>query len=788
MRSAALVPAMLTMVLFLSCAGSRQLPERPARGPALIPRPAQMRLTEGHFRLDAATTLMIQPLDSLREVADYLAGLIRQGSGWQLAQGAGAYAESSAIVLQLVDSSAALGREGYRLEIQPQEILIQAAAPAGIFYGIQTLRQLWPVEWQRPAPPPQTDPVLIPCMSITDQPRYTWRGGMLDVVRHYFPKEFIYRYIDYLAMNKLNTFHWHLTDDQGWRIEIKRYPNLARVGAWRVDRESEPWNKRKLQQPGETPSYGGLYTQAEIRDIVAYARSRFITIVPEFEMPAHAGAALAAYPRYSCSGGPFTVSPGGVWPIVNLFCAGNDSTFTFLQNILDEIIDLFPGTYIHLGGDEADKSEWKKCPKCQARIRSEQLADETALQGYFMRRMEAYLASRGRRMIGWDEILEGGVPARATVMSWRGMSGGIAAARTYHDVVMAPTDYCYFDYYQGAPEYEPLAIGGYVPLERVYAFEPTPDSLSAVQATHILGCQANLWTEFIATPEHAEYMLFPRLLALAEVAWSPASARDWEDFLGRVVATMPRLEAMGIHAAQTIFNIQAELQRAPDGRSVEIGLRSLAPNNEIRYTLDNRPPTAASPLYAGPIALDRSATVMAGLFRNGLLQGKVVTVPFLTHLACGKRVSYGRPWSAKYAAAGAATLVDGRKGTLHYSDGAWQGFEQNNLEVVIDLGRKMEIHRISSSYLEEINSWIFGPSRVTYAFSDKGEVYITLADLPGAATHDQPDPAVQTFSRDFEDIEARYIKVVAANLGLCPPGHAGVGEKAWLFADEIIVE
>ena len=661
-------------------------------------------------------------------------------------------------------------------------MLVSAGSGKGLYYGAVTLAQLLS------SGDPAATSVRLPALHIDDAPRFGWRGVMLDSARHFQSVDDIKQLLDAMAQLKLDTFHWHLTDDQGWRIEIKRYPQLTSVGAWRVDRESDPWNQRKPQQPGEQATYGGFYTQAEIRDIVAYASSRFITIVPEIEMPAHAGAALAACPAYSCSGGPFTVSTGGVWPIVNLYCAGNDSTFTFLQNILDEVIDLFPGEYIHLGGDEADKSEWKKCPKCQARIHSEKLADETELQGYFMRRMENYLTSRGRRMIGWDEILEGGLPARAAVMSWRGMSGGIAAARAYHDVVMAPTDYCYFDYYQGVPDLEPPSIGGFVPLERVYAFEPTPDSLSAVQSTHILGCQANLWTEFIATPEHAEYMIFPRLFALAEVAWSPASARQWPNFLGRVVAAMPRLEAMGINASHTLFNVQAKLKRTSDGRNVEIALKSLAPSGEIRYTLDNSLPSAASQLYQKPIALDRSTTVRAGLFRDGMLSGKIVAVPFLTHLACGKKVTYSWPWSAKYAAAGSSALVDGRTGTLQYSDGAWQGFEQTNLEVVIDLGRKRAIHRITSSYLEDVSSWIFGPRAVTYSFSDKGEVYITLADLPGKSRDDDPKVAIRTFSSDFQDVEARYIKVTAANIGHCPPGHAGAGQKAWLFADEIIVE
>ncbi|MEK9137784.1 MAG: family 20 glycosylhydrolase, partial [Bacteroidota bacterium] len=335
----------------------------------------------------------------------------------------------------------------------------------------------------------------IPCVAIRDWPRFEWRGMHLDVSRHFLPKKFIKTYIDMLAMHKMNVFHWHLTDDQGWRLEIKKYPKLIEVTAWRVDREDQHWNHRDPPREGEKATYGGYYTQDEIREIVKYADERNITVVPEIEMPAHTTALLAAYPQYSCTGGPFDVPPGGVWPITDIFCAGNDSTFYFLQDVLTEVMDLFPGKYIHIGGDEADKKEWKACAKCQARIKQEELKDEAELQSYFVKRIEKFIVSKGRRLIGWDEILEGGLAPEATVMSWRGTEGGIAATRQGHDAVMTPGSHCYFDHYQGKQEFEPLAIGGYTPLSKVYSYEPIPDSLTPEEAKHILGAQGNVWTE-----------------------------------------------------------------------------------------------------------------------------------------------------------------------------------------------------------------------------------------------------------------------------------------------------
>ncbi|TET19155.1 MAG: beta-N-acetylhexosaminidase, partial [Candidatus Cloacimonadota bacterium] len=487
---------------------------------SIIPEPQKVEKLSGCFTFSRKTQIILHTdVPEAKCVVQYFADRLLNVAALELRISEKVTGRADNLIIFKQVQNENLGDEGYRLAVGKSKIVLEANQPMGLFYGVQTIFQLLPaeiyaeetnscVEWK------------IPCVKIFDKPRYSWRGMMLDVSRHFFPKEFIKDFIDYLAMHKMNKFHLHLNDDQGWRIEIKKYPKLTEIGAWRVDRDEQHWNSRGRQKEGEEATYGGFYTQEDIKEIVAYAETRFITIVPEIEMPGHCLAALAAYPEYSCTGGPFTVPPGGVWPIKDIYCAGSDSTFEFLQGILTEVIALFPGEYVHIGGDEVNKQEWKKCHKCKERIKSEGLKDVKELQSYFTRRIEKFLISKNRRLIGWDEILEGGLAPDATVMSWRGIEGGIEAAQEGHDVVMSPTSHCYFDYYQGEPENEPMAIGGFLPLKKVYSFEPTPEELSSEEAEHILGAQANLWTEFIDTPEHAQYMTFPRIAAIAEVIWS----------------------------------------------------------------------------------------------------------------------------------------------------------------------------------------------------------------------------------------------------------------------------
>ena len=484
----------------------------------LIPKPQNIEHYSGSFVLNSKTVIQA---DKNSFEAKYLQQIIEQQLGLNLEITTSSKAKSKIIFVTKIIEEKKSFKEWYNLSISKNEVVIKATEDHGIFYAIQTLIQLLPLE--------KSLEIKIPCLSITDQPKFQWRGMHLDVSRHFIPKDFIKKYIDYLTMYKMNTFHWHLTDDQGWRIEIKKYPKLTEVGAWR----NGSMIGHYTDQTFDDIRYGGFYTQEEIKEIVAYAKERHITIVPEIEMPGHALAALASYPEFSCTGGPFEV--GKTWGVLeDVFCP-KDETFTFLENVLSEVMELFPSEYIHIGGDESPKIRWKSCPHCQKRIKEEHLKDEHELQSYFIQRIEKFVNSKGRKIIGWDEILEGGLAPNAAVMSWRGTEGGIAAAKQKHFVVMSPGSHCYFDHYQGEPKNEPIAFGGYTNVEKVYSFNPIPKELSAEESKYILGAQANLWTEYINTPEQVEYMIFPRIAALSEVLWGTSDPNNYKEFEKRLI-------------------------------------------------------------------------------------------------------------------------------------------------------------------------------------------------------------------------------------------------------------
>jgi len=767
--------------LFLSCKPNKTFTESEL---SLIPQPQNRSLGKSSFRFNKGTKLVTESIEQ-KLIAAQFADLIKKSTGWKLDIVVGGDDGSNQVYFR---TEQMMEPESYTLEVSEKHIEIKAAKPAGFFYALQTLRQLLPPEIES-AKMENVD-WLVPVISISDHPAFKWRGFMLDVSRHFFPKEDVLRMIDNLAMHKINTLHLHLVDDQGWRIEIKKYPRLTSIGAWRVDHEDKPWNSRPKQQMGEPATYGGFYTQDDIREMVAYAQSRFITIVPEIEMPAHVTSALAAYPYLSCTGGPFTVLPGGVWPVTDIYCAGKDSTFLFLEDVLSEIIDLFPSKYIHIGGDEATKVQWEKCVYCKKRLKTEGLKDMNELQSYFIRRIEKFIHSKGRVLLGWDEILEGGLPAEATVMGWRGYKGGIEAANQGHDVVMTPTDDCYFDYLQGPANLEPLGIGGYLPLSKVYAFNPIPPELNAEAAKHIMGGQANLWTEYVPNIKHAEYMTFPRIAALAEALWSSDKVRNWEGFSHRIQLFMKRYDIVGINYAKSAYAVTSKAKINPiaigsDMNQLEVILNcefDPEDSGEIHTTIDGSEPNAFSTVYSEPIIIDHTLTLKAVSIVNGQPAEKAMSRTFNINKATGRPVTYLVPFSQRYLGSGKYTLVNGIRASTNYGDGEWQGWLGTNMEVVIALSKATEIHSITVGTLQDLGNSIFLPKKMVYLVSSDGVKFEQVAEVINDVDPNTGEKQLKDFAASFGPVTTNFVKVVAIK------GPTVDWNSKWIFVDEIVVE
>ncbi|MFO0837622.1 MAG: family 20 glycosylhydrolase [Phycisphaerae bacterium] len=594
--------ALFLVVTAQACAQSQPAPTFDPC--ALVPSPMRLERGAGDFHLTQRVAILrrmdsIAAKDAAALLAEYLGVAIGAAPSLVDAAADVTVAKDKMILITTTDADTALGEQGYTLDVEPSQIVLRATGAAGFFSGVQTIRQLVPATPLRVVRPD----VRVPAVRIVDVPRYAHRGFLLDCGRHFMPVEFVKRYIDLIAAHKLNVLHWHLTEDQGWRIEIRAFARLTQVGARRkATRDSE--------QPRDADGrYGGYYTQDQVREIVAFAAARGVTIIPEIEMPGHSLAALSAYPELSCGGGPFEVAT--TWGVFDdIYCAGNEKTFEFLERVLDEVIELFPSPFIHIGGDEAPKTRWKQCPRCQARIKGEGLKDENELQSYFVRRIERHLASRGRRLVGWDEILDGGIAEGATVQSWRGLSGAIAAAARGHDVISSPTSHCYLDYAQEKLPGEPTMMG-FLPLETVYAFEPTPKELSAENSRRILGLEANMWTEH-APASRVDWQVFPRLCALAEVGWSPANMRDLTEFQARMRSHYRRLDAWNVN-----YYIPAPRPHSAErefAQSIQLAFEAPALEGEIRYTRDGSEPTAQSERYDAPLRFTETTRVKARLF------------------------------------------------------------------------------------------------------------------------------------------------------------------------------
>ena len=750
---------------------------------SIIPKPTHLESSSSFIDIKSLKNIYLHN-NSIEEIncAKLFQGFLRPIN--QLHNSTEKEDEKNRIIIKY-DKSDIFKPEEYLLQVKDNNtVFLHSSSTSGLFYGFQSFRQLCPPELEKKKIPEVT---TIPVCKIVDIPKFPYRGMHLDVSRHFFDVSFIKTYLNMIALHKMNVFHWHLTDDNGWRIEIKKYPELIKKSAWRVDRTKQPWKEQDPILKDEKPTYGGYYTQEEIREVVRYAAERNIMVIPEIEMPGHTSEVFAAYPNLSCNNDTLSVQPGTYWPTVDIFCAGNEDVFSFLEDVLTEIVDMFPAPYIHIGGDEAEKTYWKTCQKCQGRIKSEKLKNEEELQSYFIKRVETFILSKNKKLVGWDEILEGGLAKSATVMSWRGMAGGIEAANAGHEVVMCPTSHCYFDYYQASPNNSPVAFGGLVTLKKVYSFNPIPKGLHKDNQKNIIGGQGNLWTEYVQTPERAQYRVLPRMSALSEVLWSGPGVNTYENFFHRLNKLKNRFKNLGWTVSPGSFTVEISGTYNVETASTEVWLTSEKPGEEIRYTLNGTKPNRSSLLYTQPFFITESKKVTAGIFIEGQSPVEYSDQSFVFHKAMGKTVEYITLNNKKYPGSGKSTLINGFKGSVDFSDGSWQGWKSNDLEIVIDLKQKTNINFIASSFLEDHSSRIFLPEKVLLSFSNDGSNYSNLLQkkISIGAKNGQSN-RLEVLFKDIDQL-ARYVKIKGVGQKVCPEWHSAKGGHCWLFSDEIII-
>lgn len=746
-----MVRTVLTLFILLSNVAFSQNKQN------LIPYPHNIQINEGKFTIPEVLKLNKDlPKNETEYFKKRVGSMVKfQDSG-----------KSEAQLVYVKLSKAPVGKEEfYSLDISPNQIQIQSYTQQGYFLALQTLIQLFEEH--------KADR-KIPVLKIEDQPKFAWRGMHLDVCRHFFTVEEVKQYIDYLAMYKLNTFHWHLTDDQGWRIEIKKYPKLTQIGSKRKESMIGAYADNTFDGKPYGPYF---YTQDQIKDVVKYAQDRHITIVPEIEMPGHALAALSAYPELACTKGPFEVATK--WGVFDdVFCP-KDETFTFLENVLSEVIQLFPSQYIHIGGDECPKTRWKECAHCQELIKKNNLKDEHGLQSYFIQRIEKYVNSKGRKIIGWDEILEGGLAPNAAVMSWTGVNGGIEAAKSNHFAVMTPGAYCYFDHYQGDPQSEPNAFGGFTPLDKVYSYNPIPSELTPEQAKYIMGVQANLWTEYIDNFKQVQYMIFPRLMALSEVGWGTSDPKNYKDFENRVISQFKVLDKMGVNYAKSIYNISGKV--VPGNKGITYELSTSQNSDGIRYTIDGTDPSINSTTYQGAISIPKSMTVKSAYFENGQLKSSISSQQFTISKTTGKKITLENQPSENYSFGGAATLVDGIIGNSRQLGKTWLGFNGKDVVATIDFGQKTTFSQVYFNTLENKGSWIHLAKSAKIFISDDNKNFKLIKEVG----KEEIQNAKGKIQLNAGQQSSRYFKIMIENAGIIPAGNPGADSKAWLFVDEI---
>lgn len=765
--------SILLAVIVLAAASCRQA----QRSYDIVPYPNSLQARAGEFDMRNAVIECDPAFDeSVRQVVDAFSQ--------QLARWVGDEASGAGKPIRFIYDPS-LGPEAYTLDVKPNRIDIWSSARNGTLYALQTLRQLMPADIY--GTQKGSDQWTVPCVKIADSPRFAYRGMHLDVARHFFDANEVKRYLDVMAVHKLNTLHWHLTDDQGWRVEIERYPELTTIGGFR-----DGTVIRKNWDEYDGIRYGGFYTQDEIRDVVAYADSLGITVIPEIDLPGHMIAALAAYPELGCTGGPYKV--WGRWGVADeVLCPGNPKTFEFIEGVLTEVMELFPSKYIHIGGDECPKVRWEKCPKCQKLIAelglkdTEKFTAEHYLQSHVMARAEDFLARHGRRIIGWDEILEGEVSPDATIMSWRGLEGAIEAARMGRDAILTPTSYCYFDYYQGADtEHEPFGIGGFVPIERVYSLDPAvKEGLTEEQAAHILGVQANMWTEYIATPEHLFYMLLPRLAALSEVQWCADQTKDWNRFINSLTHTCDIYTRMGYNYCPNVFGITGTRRVDPERACVELTL-STPGGVPIYYTLDGTDPTTGSERYTAPLEIRKGCTVKAIVDREGVAT-RMYVKEFADSKSLGRPATLNTDPNERYRFTGATLLTDGVYGPHSYAGGEWLGYQLQPMVVTLDMGGDVEYSTVDCNMLIQKSDDIFPPASVTVFTSADGNDFAQVGKIEIPASRPGEKDGIENYTVRFEPVSARWLRVEAQIAPEIPAWHPAHGRKPFIFVDEIAV-
>ena len=771
-----ILPFFLTL-LFFSCQNTP--PPNPSP-PRLIPQPVSLKKENGIFEITKKTIVGVEN-EEQEKAAKLFFSHFNKTAGWQPQIKINTKADINFI------SKNEIADEGYELEINSEQINIAAKNNAGFFYALQSLRQLLPIEFASDELNKNIRWVL-PAVKINDRPRFGWRGFMLDVSRHFYEKKYIYEILDQMAALKLNTFHWHLTDDQGWRVEIKKYPKLTEVGAWRVDYNDHDWNHnrwwgRPKQKEGDKPTYGGFYTQEEIKEIIKYAEERFITIIPEVDVPGHSQAIIASYPEVACHPGPYYVATGGVYKD-NTLCPGKEITFEFVENVLNEIMDLFPSKYIHIGGDECNKSQWKKDPDCQKRIKREGLKGEKELQSYFIKRVEKIINARGRNLIGWDEILEGGLAPNATVMSWRGEEGGIAAASAGHHIIMTPSKKCYLDLKQGHADHEPNLGYSKCLLSACYNYNPVPDTLKD-KSEYILGVQGNLWSESLPDFDKATYMAYPRLFAIAENAWSPQEAENWNGFIERLYPQLNRLEKQNIIYANSAFNVWIGHKGNKD--NILIDLHAEANGLEIKYTLDGSEPDTNSLKYTEPFILNKNAIIKSAAFKDGKIVGKITEKEFFVHKAKNATVINQTAFTENKNAGIITELTDMNYASNWSVDSMWQRFRSPEIELDIVLNKKEKIKQVRMNFLQVAISGIYMPENIEiYGSADRknyeklsGQNLMEFAKVQGRYIH--------RIKMDFPEREVQFLKIKMKAVNPIYEGHHREGALGKVYLDEVVV-